>query len=84
MADVEDYRGDVSHVRAHQSIALYPSDRVLGDLDGMVNRECVSYLRSLGRDVDTRERYITYRIEDGVQIPEYFIMDEMGEWRQAL
>ena len=50
----------------------------------MVNRECVSYLRSLGRDVDTRERYITYRIEDGVQIPEYFIMDEMCEWRPAL
>ena len=83
-ADVEDYRGDVSHVRAHQSIALYPSGRVLGDLDGMVNRECVSFLRDLGRDVDTRERYISYRVEDGVPIPEYYILDEMGEWRQLL
>lgn len=81
---VTDYKGDTAQVSCRGSIALYPSDRVLGDLDGMVNRECVARLRAIGREPDTNERYITYREEDGVCIPEYYEMDDMGEWRQLL
>ena len=77
---VTDYRGDSSRVTCHESIALYPSDRVLGDLDGKANRECVDYLKALGRDVDTSERYITYRVDKDKIVPEYYELDEMGEW----
>lgn len=82
--DVTDYMGDSSRVKCHESIALYPSDRVLGDLDGKVNRECVVYLRKLGREVDTRERYITYRENDGKIFPEYYVLDEVGNWRRLI
>lgn len=77
---VTDYKGDSSRVTCHESIALYPSDRVLGDLDGKVNRECVDYLKTLGRDVDTSERYITYRADKDKIVPEYYVLDDMGEW----
>ena len=56
--DVTDYRGETSHVSSYQSIALYPSARVLGDVSQGSNARTVDYLRSLGRDVDTSERVI--------------------------
>ena len=81
---VTDYKGDLSRVTCHESIALYPSDRVLGDLDGKVNRECVDYLKALGRDVATSERYITYRVDKDKIVPEYYALDDMGEWVKLL
>lgn len=96
-AEVTDYLGDTSHVTCHPSIALYPSDRVLGDLDSRSNRECVDYLRAAGRDPDTRERYMTYRLdgdapddgrgtpdERGAHVPELYAIDDMGEWERLI
>lgn len=56
--DVTDWRGDVRHVHAHQSIALYPSDRVLGDILMPTNMRCVTYMESMGRRIDTRPRWL--------------------------
>ena len=59
--DVTDYLGETAHVRTHESIALYPSDRVLGDSEKGGNARTVAYmLERYGREVDTVERVIDY------------------------
>lgn len=62
-ADVTDYLGNTSHVLAHESIALYPVGRFIGDTDKYDNAENVRYLREHGRDIDTGEKIIG-RYED--------------------
>lgn len=57
--DVTDYMGVTRHVHVHEAIALYPSDRVLGDVANAGNARTVDYLRGRwGRDVDVRDRSI--------------------------
>ena len=58
-ADVTDWRGKTSHVTSHESIALYPVGRMIGDTDKYENAENVRYLKErYGRDVDTRDKMI--------------------------
>ncbi len=77
-ADVTDYRGVRSHVTARESIAIYPSDRVLGDTAKGGNARSVAYMRErYGREVDTRERVIDYRGGSAL----YTYIDEEGEER---
>ena len=57
--DVTDYMGNTSHVLAHQSIALYPSSRWLGETLKLTNRLSVEYLEDeYNRIVDTDTRYL--------------------------
>ena len=51
--------GNTSHVYAHQSIALYPSSRWLGETLKLTNRLSVEYLEDeYNRIVDTDTRYV--------------------------
>lgn len=64
--DVTDYLGNKTHVRAHQSIALYPVGRMIGDTDKHDNAENVSYMRKVyGRDVNVKDK-IVGRYEENV------------------
>lgn len=57
--DVTDWRGDTRHVTAHQSTALYPIGRWLGETTKLSNATTVAYLADkYGRHVDTRTRYV--------------------------
>lgn len=57
--DVTDWRGTTRHVTAHQSTALYPAARWLGETLKYTNLSSVLYLRDKhGRDVNTVCRYI--------------------------
>ena len=59
-ADVTDYRGVTSHVSCHQSIALYPASRWLGETAKLTNRLSVEHLaREYGRIADSDTRYLT-------------------------
>lgn len=58
-SEVTDYKGMVSHVFSHQSIALYSANRWLGETLKLTNRLSVEYLeREYGRFVDTDTRYL--------------------------
>ena len=58
-ADVTDYTGKTARVISRESIALYPSDRVLGDAEKGGNSRTVAYVRErYGRALDTRMRVI--------------------------
>ena len=62
--DVTDYLGNTSHVTAHESNALYPTPRVLGETAKPTNMQTVRFLHDrYGRDVDTSQRYLV--LEDG-------------------
>lgn len=67
-ADVTDYLGNTSHVKAHQSIALYPVGRFIGDTDKFDNAENVRYLEQRGRTIDVSEKIIG-RYEDAEVLP---------------
>lgn len=56
--DVTDYLGSTAHVHAHESIALYPVGRFIGDTDKYDNAENVRYLEEHGRIIDTDEKII--------------------------
>ena len=72
-----DYLGATAHVSAHESIALYPSDRVLGDSEKGGNARTVAYIRErYGRAVDTTERVVDY---DGTHASYTYIDDEGNE-----
>lgn len=65
--DVTDYLGNISHVTAHESNALYPTPRVLGETAKPTNMQTVRFLRDrYGRDVDTSQRYLV--LEDGMPL----------------
>lgn len=56
-SDVTDYLGNVTHVMAHESNALYPASRMLGETAKPTNARTVAYLRDeYGREVDTSLR----------------------------
>ena len=75
--DVTDYLGETAHVCTHESIALYPSDRVLGDSEKGGNARTVAYIRErYGRVVDTTERVIDY---DGGRASYTYLDDEGNE-----
>lgn len=58
-ADVRDWRGSVSHVRAHEVYALYDCGRLLGEMTRATSIENVLYLRrTYGREIDTTRRVI--------------------------
>lgn len=79
-ADVTDYTGKTCRVISRESIALYPSDRVLGDADKGGNSRTVAYVRErYGRKLDTRMRVID--VSDGRAM--YTYTDDEGcdvEW----
>lgn len=56
---VTDYEGVDAYVSTHQSTALYPAPRWLGETLKLTNRLSVEYLeRKYGRTVDTITRYL--------------------------
>lgn len=56
---VTDWRGNTSRVKAHQSIALYATGRMIGDTDKHENMENVTYMeRVYGRKVDIKDKII--------------------------
>lgn len=62
--DVTDYTGKTCHVHAHQSQALYPIDRVLGETTKPSNLNTVNYIKNkYNRNIDTSTRYL-YRTKE--------------------
>lgn len=60
MADVTDYLGNKTWVDTHQAIALFDSNRRIGDLMKNQNRDTVEYLENkYGRKVSTGEKILT-------------------------
>lgn len=55
---VTDYLGRTAYVDTYAAVALYPTDRMLGDTGKQSNRENVEYLRRLGRNVEHRNREV--------------------------
>lgn len=59
VGEVTDYGGVTTHVRCHQSVALYPAPRWLGETLKLTNRLSVEFLeRKYGRTVDSATRYL--------------------------
>lgn len=56
--NVTDYLGRTAYVDTYAAVALYPTDRMLGDTGKPSNRENVEYLRRLGRNVEHRNREV--------------------------
>jgi len=70
-ADVTDYLGQTYRVRAHESQALYPTGRVLGETSKISNMQNVLYLeRKYGRRVTTELRYL-YKTDNGPVVQAY-------------
>lgn len=69
--DVTDYLGKTCHVHAHESQALYPINRVLGETSKPTNANSVVYLRNkYNREIDTSDRYL-YRTKEGCIIQKH-------------
>lgn len=61
---VTDYLGNTTRVISHESQALYPINRILGDTAKPTNARSVAYLRDkYNREVDTQEKFL-YRINE--------------------
>lgn len=56
--EVTDYLGNTEYVDVPESIALYPSARVIGDTNKISNRQNLEYLRSRGIDPDSSIKFI--------------------------
>lgn len=57
---VTDYRGIRRHVVSHESNALYPSGRLLGDMTKTVNNSSIWYVSNeYSRAIDTREKILS-------------------------
>lgn len=70
-ATVTDYLSNSAHVQCHESQALYPIGRILGETAKPSNSQTVSYLnRKYGRCVDTSNRYL-YRTPQGAVIKQH-------------
>ena len=64
IADVTDYMGNKAELDVHQSIALYDTNRRLGDLMKYANQYNVDYLKDeYGRQVSTGEKVITVKYD---------------------
>lgn len=60
ISDVTDYQGMTSFVNTHQAIALYDTNRRIGDLMKNANRDNVDYLASrYGREVSQADKILT-------------------------
>jgi len=60
-SDVIDYLGNKSHVRSHESNALYAAGRWLGDTSKITNASSVEYLeRRYGRTIDISMRRVGF------------------------
>lgn len=55
---VTDYLGKTVRVDAYAAVALYPTDRMLGDTCKRSNRENVEYLLRMGRVIEHRNREV--------------------------
>ena len=79
-SEVTDYLGNTAHVKAHESQALYPVGRILGDTAKLSNANTVRFLETeYGKIVDTSLRYI-YKTEEGALLKtqtEYGLEDIM-------
>lgn len=65
-SDVTDYLGETTHVFAHESTALYPAGRWLGETLKQTNKLSVTYLdKHYNRHVETRTRYLQRSNETG-------------------
>lgn len=63
-SEITDYLGKTSRVVAHESQALYPVSRILGETSKPSNANNIFYLsRKYDKDVDTSLRYL-HRIDD--------------------
>ena len=59
-------------------MALYDAGRELGETSKRSNLECVAYIRSQGREVDTRIKSIEIEKENEKVIPKLKIMAADG------
>ncbi len=79
-SDVTDYLGNTAHVKSHESQALYPVGRLLGDTSKLSNMNTVRYLETeYGKMVDTSLRYL-YKTDKGALLKaqtEYGLEDIM-------
>lgn len=55
---VTDYLGKTALVDTYAAVALYPTDRMLGDTGKQSNRENIEYLRRMGRSIEYRDREV--------------------------
>lgn len=70
-----DYLGNTSHVRVHESTALYDSGRWLGETLKITNLECIRLLNNrYGRKPITYARYMRYDVKRNRAV----IEDEVG------
>lgn len=78
-SDVTDYLGNTTHVTSHESNALYPASRMLGETSKPTNARTVSYLRrEYGRNVDTSLRTLCVDTDAcGNMIP---VIQRFGEY----
>ena len=66
VGEVTDYLGEKCRVLAHESTALYPSGRWLGETIKQTNRLTLAFLcNHLGRNIDASRRYIKRNNETG-------------------
>lgn len=74
---VTDYLGKSMYVDTYAAVALYPSDRMLGDTGKRSNRENVEYLRGLGRDVECRNREVNVTAEQVPSVTAGILMEDI-------
>lgn len=72
---VTDYLGNTAHVKVHESIALYPQSRWLGETSKRASAENIQWLKKQKINVDENEKII-YRYEKYAIIA---AMDKNGE-----
>ena len=58
---ITDYLGDTYYVESKKAVALYDASRDIGDTYKRTNLENISYLRSLGKKIDDREKNISVK-----------------------
>lgn len=59
--NIVDYLGDEYEVEQHEAVALYESERLLGDTNKRTNADNVNYMKSIGKEVFTGERWLVMK-----------------------
>jgi len=59
--EITDYKGNTYKLHCKKAIALYNSNRIIGDTNKKTNRENISYLRSLGKRVNDEEIFLSVK-----------------------
>lgn len=73
--EVTDYLGNTSFVSSHESVALYPINRVIGDTSKIANMQNIKYLQEkYNRKVDTSEKIL--ELKDGRPIVRVYDIKE--------